>query len=230
MRYWLMIIFGISTSLISYSQSDSIVLLNGKVYRGSVLKVEGGVLTYQETGQNSSSEITTDRLFSYVSNGAETVFYVENEFTGDFLTTEQARRATLGSYDARQTFKPRLVFWSSLVFGFGLSLLDTYYSQSAYNKFVQANGAPPLNAQVGFFGAKPTLMPILLPMVLSASWGLPSFRIKPDQLLQKNLYGDEDYYRGFHRVARQKRVLAALKGSAIGIGLGTIGYFIFTPL
>lgn len=216
----------------TFSQQDSIVLLNGKVYRGEVKKVEGGILTYTELKKDGTSEeidLTTDRLFSYVDNGKETVFYVENEFTGDFLSVESARNATLGSYDARQTLKPRFVFYSSLLLGFGISLLDTYYSQSAYDNFVATNGSPPITAQVGFFGAKPTLMPVLAPMVLSGSWAIPSFRIKPKQLLQKNLYGNEEYYRGFNRVARQKRVLAALKGSVIGIGLGYISYFVFTP-
>ncbi len=220
--------FGYST----FSQQDSIVLLNGKVYRGEVQKVEAGVLTYTEFKNDGTTEdvdLTTDRLFSYVHEGKETVFYVENEFTGDFLPVESARRATLGSYDARQTLKPRFVFYSSLLVGLGVSILDTYYTQSAYNNFVETNGTPPISAQVGFFGAKPTLMPILVPMVLSGAWAIPSFRIKPKQLLQKNLYGDEQYYRGFNRVARQKRVLAALKGAVIGIGLGYISYFVFTP-
>ncbi len=198
--------FGYST----FSQQDSIVLLNGKVYRGEVQKVEAGVLTYTEFKNDGTTEdvdLTTDRLFSYVHEGKETVFYVENEFTGDFLPVESARRATLGSYDARQTLKPRFVFYSSLLVGLGVSILDTYYTQSAYNNFVETNGTPPISAQVGFFGAKPTLMPILVPMVLSGAWAIPSFRIKPKQLLQKNLYGDEQYYRGFNRVARQKGCL-----------------------
>jgi hypothetical protein len=233
MRSILSVLVFSSMSQMAFSQLDSIVLLNGKVYRGEVKKVEAGILTYTETkkdGSIESFEITTDRLFSYIDEGKETVFYVENEFTGDFLSVESARRATLGSYDARQTLKPRFVFYSSLLVGYGVSCLDTYYSQKAYNNFLDANGGvPPVNAQVGFFGAKPTLMPILVPMVLSGSWAIPSFRIKPKQLLQKYLYGDEQYYRGFNRVARQKRVLAALKGSVIGVGLGYISYFAFTP-
>lgn len=233
MRFFLSLFAFCIFSQMTFSQLDSIVLLNGRVYRGEVKKVEAGILTYTELKKDGTAEeidITTDRLFSYVDNGKETVFYVENEFTGDFLSVESARRATLGSYDARQTLKPRFVFYSSLAVGLGISLLDTYYSQAAYNDFLDANdGNPPLNAQVGFFGAKPTLMPILVPMVLSGSWAIPSFRIKPKQLLQKNLYGDEQYYRGFNRVARQKRVLGSLKGSVIGIGLGYISYFVFTP-
>jgi hypothetical protein len=215
-----------------FAQQDSIVLLNGKVYRGTIVSVDKGILTYTGTEKKQSGvsiELTTDRLFSYVWNGTETITYFENEFTGDFLTTDEARRSTLGSYDARQNFKPRFVFYSSLAIGLGVSMIDTYFTQSAYNKFFNENGAGPTNATVGFFGVKPTLMPILVPLVLSATWGIPSFRIKGDHIIQKSMIGDASYYRGFHRIAKQKRIFAALSGSAIGIGLGMISYFAFTP-
>lgn len=217
---------------IGLAQQDSIVLLSGKVYRGTILSVDKGILTYSgmdKKGSFENVELTTDRLFSYVQAGKETVVYVENEFTGDFLTVDEARRSTLGSYDARQNFKPRFVFYSSLALGLGVSILDTYFSQSAYNKFVSENGAPPTNATVGFFGIRPTLLPIVVPLVVSATWGIPSFRIKSDHIIQKNMIGDASYYRGFHRIAKQRRIFAALSGSAIGIGAGMISYFVFTP-
>ena len=140
---------------------------------------------------------------------------------------EEVRFTTLGSYDARKTFKPRFAFYSSIAIGLGVSMLDTYYSQKSYDKFVEVNLVPPTNAAVGFFGTGPTLMPLLVPLVLSASWALPTFKIKSHQILQKDLYGNEFYYRGFHRIAKQKRIFASIKGSVIGIGLGMISYSIF---
>lgn len=223
----LLIIF---SALPAFGQQDSIVLLNGRVYRGTVKAVSNELLTYVDAAEPDTEfpfEITTDRLFSYVVNGQETVVYKQDELKGDFLTVEQARHATLGSYDARQTFKPRFVFWSSVLIGYGVSLMDTYYSQRAYDQFVAENGVPPTKSVVGFFGTGPSLMPVVAPLVLSVSWGLPTFRIKSDQILQKDLFGNEDYYRGFHRVAKQKRVFAAIKGSTIGIAAGIISYSIF---
>lgn len=207
-----------------YAQQDSVILFNGKSYIGTINKVEGGNLYITTSKEETAIEL--DRIFSYTQNGTEKVCYVMNELTGDFLTEQEVRFATIGSYDARQTVKPRFVFYSSLAIGLGVSILDTYYTQKAYDEFVEINMAPPTNAQVGIFGAKPTLMPIFVPFVLSASWGLPSFRIKDHQLLHKNMYGNQEYYRGFNRIARQKRVLAALKGSTIGIGLGIVSYVI----
>lgn len=215
---------------IAFGQADSIVLLNGKVYRGDIVSADKGVLTYvsYEKGEETI-DLGLDRLFSYVQDGKETVCYFQNEFKGDFLTVDEARKSTLGSYDARKMFKPRFVFYSSLALGYGVSLIDTYFTKNAYNVFLAENGQPPTNSTVGFFGVQPTLMPILVPLVLSATWGLPSFRINDKHIIQRNMIGDASYYRGFHRYAKQRRVLAALKGSAIGIGLGMISYFVFTP-
>lgn len=214
------------------AQQDSIILLNGKAYRGTIVSAENGVLTYvgtEKKKENVSIQLTMDRLYSYTQNGKETVTYFQNEFTGDYLTPDEVRRSTLGSYDARQNFKPHFVFYSSIAVGLGVSLIDTYFTQSAYNKFVNENGYPPSNATPGMFGVKPTFMPILVPVVLSATWGIPSFRIKGNDIIQKSMIGDASYYRGFHRIAKQKRIFAALSGSAIGIGLGMISYFAFTP-
>lgn len=217
-------------SQVLIAQQDSIVMLNGKVYRGTFNSIENDLLFY--TGKEKKQddlllEISTDRIFSYVVNGEETILYKQDELKGDYLTVDEVRFTTLGSYDARKTFKPRFVFWSSMAVGLGVSMLDTYYSQAAYDDFVKVNGAPPLSAKVGFFGTGPTLMPLLVPLVLSATWGLPTFKIKSHQILQKDLNGNEFYYRGFHRIAKQKRIFAAIKGSAIGIGLGMISYSIF---
>ena len=212
-----------------FGQQDSIVLLNGKVYRGTIKSVDENALFYVGFDKKDGDlpiEITTDRLFSYVMNGDEKIVYKKDEFKGDFLSVDEARITTLGSYDARQMFKPRFVFWSSLAIGLGASIVDTYYTQKSYDAFFSVNMVAPSHAVVGFFGTGPTIMPLLGPMVLSAVWGLPSFKIKGDQIIQKDLIGNELYYRGFHRIARQKRVFGAIKGSVIGIGVGMISYAI----
>lgn len=223
------------SSVFLYAQKDSVILLNGKVYSGTISSTSSQFRNLEMTilnakGESEVIDLTYDRIFSYSEKGVETVIYLPNEFQGDFLSIDEARNATLGSYDARQTFKPRIPFYSSLVLGYGVSLLDTYFSQKSMNEFLaENNNIPPTNATVGLFGKSPTLFPVLLPLAVSATWAIPSFRIKPHQLIQKSLYGDENYYRGFHRIARQKRVLSALTGSAIGIAAGMISYYIFTP-
>ncbi len=206
---------------------DSIILLNGRSFIGEITKVENDFLSFNEKdkkGNLFTTEIATYRIFSYHQNNSETVLYKEGgEYKTNFLSVESARNATLGSYDARKTFKPKFVFWSSLVLGYGATLFDTYLPLSAINdpNYIGDQTSP------GFFKSSPTISPILVPITLSVVWSLPSFRIKEHQILQKTLLNNADYYRGFHRVSKQKRVLTSLKGSLIGIGLGLVSYGIF---
>lgn len=218
------------SSFYSFGQGvqDSIILLNGRVFRGPVVSAENGFLKYKETtktGETFTSQFDLYRVFSYTQNGTETIVYEQDDEKDNFLTVDEARNATLGSYDARQTFKPRIVFWSSLAIGYGTSLYDTYLQQKSVD---DPDYLGPYTAG-GFFKSRPSLMPILAPIVLSAGWSLPSFRVREKQIIQTHLFNDESYYRGYHRVARGKRVFGALKGSLIGIGAGLITYAIFKP-
>ncbi|WP_027419499.1 hypothetical protein [Crocinitomix catalasitica] len=211
--------------LASFSQSytDSIILLNGRVYNGHVQSSENGLLTYEypnKKGEVLLGFLDEYRVFSYTTQGKTSVLYKQNESMNNFLTTTEALNATLGSYDARQTFKPRVTFWSSLVIGCAASIYDTYLPESVLNnpKFTYT--------EAGFFTKKPSLLPILVPLVLSAGWAIPSFKVKEKQILQTHLKNDESYYRGYHRVAKQKRILAALKGGLIGVGVGMLTYYV----
>ena len=227
-KLFLFSFFSLFMELSGFTQAeqDSIILLNGKVYRGVITSAENGELSFEERnkkGELNVSQLPYYRIFSYTQAGVETIVYEENEFGGDYLTVEEAKNATLGSYDARQTFKPRMVFWSSLVMGYGASLYDTYLNQKSIDHpdYVGSETSP------GFFKSRPSVFPFFIPAVLTVSWALPSFKIKYKNILQKQLINDVSYYRGFHRIAKQKRVLSALKGSLIGIGLGFVSYAAF---
>lgn len=216
-----MLLFSLAVN--AQSEQDSIILLNGRVFLGSIISDSDSLLTFQEKtkkGETVKSQLPYYRIFSYSQNGTETVIYKENSFRDNFLSVDEARKATLGSYDARQTFKPRFVFWSSLAFGYGASLLDTYLPQSAIDdpNYVGSETSP------GLFKRSPTIFPFFVPAVLTVSWSLPSFRVKEHQIIQKHLINDESYYRGYHRISKQKRMLYSLRGSLIGIGMGLVTY------
>lgn len=218
------------TASFSYGQAeqDSIILLNGRVYLGAIISTDNQLVTFTEKdkkGNVLNSQIEEYRIFSYTRNNKETVLYTQNDEMDNFLTITEARNTTLGSYDARQTFKPRFVFWSSVAVGYGARLWDTYLLQKTIdNKDYIGSETTGV-----FFKSRPSLFPVLAPLLLSVTWSIPSFRIKPEQMIQKHLLNDDSYYRGFHRIAKQKRMLAALTGSVIGIGAGLITYGVFKP-
>ncbi len=207
---------------------DSIILLNGRVYRGTILSASGDLLKYKETDKNGmefNAEMDFYRIFSYTQGGEEHLIYQQDEFKDNFLSVDEARNATLGSYDARKTFKPRFVFWTSFALGYTAAIFDTYLPQSAIDNPNYIG----TQTSAGLFKKGPTVFPFVVPVVLSASWSFPSFKIKENQMIQKQLLNDASYYRGYHRVAKQKRILGALKGSLIGIGAGLVTYAVFKP-
>lgn len=216
------------SSIFAQSQQDSIILLNGKVFKGEITGSDEFYLKYKEVDRKGSiyeSQIELYRIFSYTKNNTETVLYQQNEELDNYLTVKEAKHATLGSYDARQTFKPRFVFWSSAVLGFGATIWDTYLlDKTIQHEFYAGSHTTP-----GFFKSEPSLFPVIVPLVLTVGWSFPSFKVKQDQMIQKHLLNDADYYRGFHRIAKQKRMLGALKGSLVGIGAGLITYAVFKP-
>lgn len=217
-----------ANSVFSQSEADSIILMNGRVFRGEITDVTSEFVSFSEIdkkGNSFTSQIESYRIFSYTKEGVSTTIY-KYDIGGDhFLSVEEARKATLGSYDARKTFKPRFVFWSSLALGYSASLYDTYLLQKSVDH-PDYQGA---YTSGGFFKSRPTFFPFLVPAVLSVSWSLPSFKLKPNQMIQKDLLNDASYYRGYHRIARQKRIFAALKGSFIGITSGMITYAVLKP-
>lgn len=230
MRMTLLLIglFNLCQAGFSQVEKDSILLLNGRVFRGIITSAAGDFVIYEEQdkkGNMFSSQIESYRIFSYTQKGQTTTMYTPSEIDGDFLTVDEARKATIGSYDARQTFKPRFVFWSSLAIGYGASLYDTYLMQ----KSVEHEQYQGDYTSGGFFKSRPSFFPFLAPAVLSVTWSLPSFKVKKKQMIHMDLLNDESYYRGYHRIARQKRIFAALKGSFIGIGTGMLTYALLRP-
>ena len=208
----------------SQTAQDSIILLNGKVYKGSVIGIESkrtdSVLTYKNE-DGKVEHFSTYRVYSYFKNNKSTIVYQKDEFKGNFLNKNEAREVTFGSYDARQTFKPIVPFVSSFALGLGASFSDTYLTKKEAS---DPGLTEPLTP--GFFKRDPSWAPFIIPAVLTVSWSFPSFKLKEKKVVHKEFYKNENYYRGYHRIARQKRMMAALTGSLSGIASGLIIHYI----
>ena len=211
-----------------FMASDSITLLNGHTYWGAETRVEGNLLVTNVLEKNGEYEMMFDlsRVFSVSSKEGETVYYKQDELQGDYLTVQESRETTWGSRDARITSKPWGVTLTSITLGFGFSLWDTYLTQKSIDELT-VPGNPPPDLEQGFFGSNPSMMQLIVPATYSLVWAFPSFKVREHQILQENMKGNAFYYRGYNRIARQKRMFAALYGGFIGTGLGLITYGIF---
>ena len=212
-------------TVLSFAQNyqDSIILLNGISYKANIIEYKGGVLHFEyitKKGHYKTLEMTQSRLFSYYTEGKESIVYQKGLGLMDDLEVQEVKRYVIGGYDARQTYKPRYVFWTTLIATYGISLWDTYLTQNAFDP----NQFPDLNA--GFFGKGPTMVPFAAPLVFSLGFAIPKMRVRDKFIVHKNYYGDNMYYHGFNDYSRKKRLFGALKGSAIGLGLGLLSYSI----
>ena len=210
----------------SQSFNDSIILLNGNVFRGKVVGLTEEYLTFKSQGKKGVEDLRIEhyRIFSYTQDDLEKVMYTYDTTIGNFLTVDESRKFALGSYDARKTFSSRPVFYSSIAAGYAVSLFDTYLTQKRANDLNNQQPTSSVAFKSGFFGRQPSILPLAMPLTLGISFGLTNVRVKDEYILQKGLKNDPFYYEGFNRVAKQQRTFSALKGSVIGVALGYISY------
>jgi len=209
-----------------YSQSsiDSILLLNGKVIEGKITGFaevkNDSVIKYTDVA-GKQGEVANYRVFSYYKDKKQKVVYRRDEFSGNYLSVTETKAVTYGSYDARQTFKPHVALWTGFALGLGASLTDTYLSKK---EAANADTVEPLTP--GFFKRSPSWFPFLVPPVVTVSWAFPTFKLKKKKIIHGEYYNDENFYRGYHRIAKQKRMLSGLGGSIAGVAVGMGLYYI----
>ncbi|PZE16368.1 hypothetical protein DNU06_13730 [Putridiphycobacter roseus] len=210
-------------SVQSYGQGfqDSIILLNGKTFRGDFIELNDDYLVFNSPNKKGDFQMMIEkyRVFSYTKDGMESVLYEHQPDSDNFLTVDQSRKFTLGSYDARNAYSVKPVFYVSLGLTYSVALMDTYLTKK------EAAGSVTPGLQTGFFGRAPSILPMGMILVMPISFGLPSTKVREKNILQTGLRNDQFYYEGFNSVARQRRSLAALKGSALGVLLGYASYY-----
>jgi hypothetical protein len=230
------ILFTLLLNISSFGQTekDSILLLNGKVYHGKIIgigKSEGdSILTFKEETKKGmvNTNLAFYRIFSYTENGTEKIIYHQNEFLGNYLTVAETKDVTIGSYDARQTFKPTIPFWTTFVLGAGVSVMDTYLSQKTLDKPDYTN--PYGYTSPGLFKDRLSLLPVLVPVVVSVGWSIPTFKLKRKKMIHQEYFNNANYYRGYHRIAKQKRMLGSMLGGFAGIASGWATHLIINNL
>ena len=213
-----------SSEFDSFGQNDSLILLNGRSYTGTIGRTHGGIISMEvekRKGKTKHFDFASYRVYSYEKLGEATTVYYQDELQGNFLSPTEARNATMGMYDARHVVKPRYAFWSSFVIGYGAMIFDTYRSENVYNELGE------LTQEKGFFKSNISIFPFFIPPVMSGVWAIPKFRVRPKKMIHKQFENDPHYYRGYHRISRQKRILYGLRGATLGVLSGTLTYFIF---
>lgn len=180
------------------SAQDEMLFLNGKIIKGEIVEKTNFEFTFT-TEKGKQFVLDKYRIFSYTQKGKETIVYEYDTLSGNFLKVEDMTLFVYGERDAQYTYKP--VFSNSLGFAFGVASGYAMHNQSSFF-FIGA----PLAYTVGT---------LIFPTKVQKK------RLTDDQYLK-----EDEYLRGYERVARSKRTQGSLKTGILGMGVGFLISFI----
>jgi hypothetical protein len=216
-------------SVICFSGSvygqDTIQMLSGRKLTVSGLKFEDpklaydGYFTEKSVKKLKAGEIEYYRVFSVLtSDGKESILYRQDTAEGMFRDETEMRYYVYGGQHAYEQYNPN---WALFTAG-GASLLISVFDTYNPKEYTNANGSI---TEKGFFRGNPTILQVITPFVLTAAIGLPKVRLRLTNVSDKALVNDENFLIGYARVAKQRKIFAALKGSLAGIAVGLVSYY-----
>lgn len=170
---------------------DQLLFLNGKELEGKLIDKTN----YEFTFKTNKKQYVIDkyRLFSFTKNSNETIIYEYDTLAGNFLSVKDMKFFVYGERDAQNTFN------TNFVTGMGLVLVGT----------------------AGYFMHKEqSFIFIPAPLIYTVSTLIFPTKVRKHKLKNTSYIHEDEYLRGYERIARGKRTQAALKSSIVGMGIG----------
>lgn len=186
------ITFFILVGFSAKTQNDEILFLNGKKLKGSLLDKTKYEFTFKD---NKEKQFLIDkyRVFSFTQNNKETIVYEYDTLSGNFLKVEDMKMFVFGERDAHYSFKPHFSNYSALAVG----------------------------AASGFMMQKDqSFVYIPIPLVYTAVTLLFPTKVNQKRLKETKYIKEDEYLRGYERIARSKRTQSVLRNSVIGMAAG----------
>jgi len=173
-------------------QNDEILFLNGKTLKGTLLDKTKYEFTFKDD-KNKQFIIDKYRVFSYKQNQQETIVYTYDTLSGNFLKVEDMKLFVFGERDAYTSFKPRVANYAALGIG----------------------------AASGFMMQKDqSFVYIPIPLVYTAVTLVFPTKVNQKRLKDTRYIKEDEYLRGYERIARSKRTQSVLRNSIIGMAAG----------
>ena len=195
--FHIILLFLICLSINTYGQ-DKILFLNGKEMEGNLLDKTKYEFTFKNT-KGQEFIIDKFRVFSYIQNNKESVVYEYDTIAGNFLKVEDMKMFVYGERDAYLTFKP--VITNTL----GLAIGRT----------------------AGYFMHKDqSFIYIPIPLIYTVTTLIFPTKVNQRKLKDTQYLKQDEYLRGYERIARSKRTQGALKTSIVGMGVGFLTSFL----
>ena len=177
---------------------DKLLFLNGKELEGSIIEKTNYEFTFKD---KSDKQFVIDkyRVFSFTKNSTETIVYEFDTLSGNFLKVKDMKMFVYGERDAHKTFKP--IITNAVGFAVG--------------------------GTAGYFMHKDdAFLYVTVPFIYTISTLAFPTKVKQRKLTDKRFLNEDEYLRGYERIARSKRTQGALKTSLVGMGVGFLVSFL----
>lgn len=195
MKTTLKIILTIIIGFIAFTangQNDEILFLNGKTMKGSLLDKTKYEFTFKDE-KDKEFIIDKYRVFSFTQNQQETIVYEYDTLSGNFLKVEDMKLFVFGERDAYTSFKPRIANIAALGIGAASGFMMQRDQSFVY---------------------------IPIPLVYTAITLVFPTKVNQKLLTDTKYIKEDEYLRGYERIARSKRTQSVLRNSVIGMAAG----------
>lgn len=174
------------------AQQDKLLFLNGKEIEGTILEQNNYEFSFKDI-KGKKFTVDSYRLFSFSKNNQESVVYKYDTLEGNFLKEHDMKMFVYGERGAYQSYNSTF----SNIMGFAAGGFAGYFMHKD---------------QAFIYIATPLVYTaITLPFPTS---------VKQKKLTDQSHLKEDEFLRGYERVARSKRTQNALKSSILGTGLG----------
>lgn len=184
----------------SLAAQDVVLAMSGREYNGQIIDDAGFQVILEvkkKSGKTKTIKLHKSDVFSVTKSGqTEQVFYLPDVVLGDDLSIEEVRIYIAGEKDAADLFNVAPTFW----IGVGLAAAGGWFS----------NGG--------------LATPFIVPVVYSVAQFIPVIKIKGKTIRNPAHKYNDIYASGYEKVARSKKLIAAIKGSGAGMVIGVVAW------
>ncbi|HBH05718.1 MAG TPA: hypothetical protein DDX92_03850 [Flavobacteriales bacterium] len=173
---------------------DTITLINGQTVIGEVLEVNQDYIVYNYFKKKKTIKKGVSPLIVYsiaYASGQREVIYEKNEEEDLYLTKEEMLYFIKGQQDAREYYRTRGIF----IGGFAIGGVAGYV---LYDEIYVAT----------------------VPFLYSVGAGLTNIEVRQNPSTTEDIRRTAAYQEGYLKVARSRKVFAALAGSVLGTAAG----------
>ncbi len=193
MKHLILIILslGFIDTIIAQDQfNDTIYFMNGAILECNIVNDNQIAVDYEflKKKKVKTASIHKSEIFGIVKDGIKSIYYAQNQIVGDELSISQVEVFLAGERDARNNYSTKKVFYSGLAITLATSILG-----------------------------EAALLAVSVPLVaFPLAQYIPIIRIREKTITNPDHRFNALYSEGYEGVARKKRFMSALKGSAIG--------------